>query len=79
MLKKKRKDMVIDMLKRNDVWYKKDPLAVKYRLSSCSPLCFVTWGHQPLRRAHWPSASARLLVDTPLSCQINKKTVSIIL
>lgn len=40
---------------------------------SHSPLCFVTSGHRPLRQAHWLSASVPLLVDIPLSYEINNR------
>lgn len=75
MLKKKRKRYGDRHVRKNDTWYKKNPVAVRYTLSRCSPLCFVTWGLQPLRQAHWLSASTPLLVDTPLSCQINNQNL----
>lgn len=40
-----------------------------------SPQCSVTWGRRPLRRAHWPSASAPLRGYTLLSCHISNNVV----
>lgn len=57
-LKKKVKEHGDRHVKGNDVYY-------SVTMTHCSPLCFVTLGHQPLRQAHWLSASARLLLDTP--------------
>lgn len=61
------------MCEKGMTWYKNDPKADRQASSLRSPLCFVTWGHQPLRRAHWLSASAGLRIDTPLPCQINNE------
>lgn len=51
-----------------------DPVGVNWKAQGlCSPLCFATWDHRPLRRAHWPSASTPPLADTPLPCQVNSE------
>lgn len=68
----KKEDKVKEVLKKKNECHGRKWCERKAQ-SLHSPLCFATWDRRPLRQAHWLSASAPPLADTPLPCRIDHR------